>query len=253
MTSVAPESAARRRHTVLVVDDNATSRYSISRVLRAAGFTTVETAGGAEALELAAHEAVAAIVLDVHLPDLHGFEVCRLLRSQPATSTLPVIHVSAVHVQPDDFATGLRTGADAYLVSPVEPQVLVATVEALIRSRAFEADVRHSEMRFRGMFENMAAAIALVDAENRFVEANEAFAALVGQPHPALKGRRVAQLAPARWTLQVEQAVAQWRQPWRGEFPLRAADGTHVQIVWCVTPHVEDGFAVAYARPAQAS
>ncbi|NML45002.1 response regulator [Ramlibacter sp. G-1-2-2] len=242
-----------RHHTVLVVDDNATSRYSLSRVLRAAGFATVETAGGAEALEMAAKEGVAAIVLDVHLPDLHGFEVCRLLRSQPATSTLPVIHVSAVHVQPDDHATGLRTGADAYLVSPVEPQVLVSTVEALIRSRAFEADVRHSEMRFRGVFENVAAAIALVDAESRFVEANEAFAALVGQPRQQLEGRRVATLAPARWTLQVEQAVTKWSQSWQGEFPLRAADGTHVQISWCVTPHVEEGYAVAYARPAHAS
>lgn len=249
MNSAVPETAARR-HTVLVVDDDASTRYSLSRVLRAAGFGTVESAGGAEALELAAREGVAAIVLDVHLPDLHGFEVCRLLRSQPLTSTLPVIHVSAVHVQPDDHVTGLRTGADAYLISPVDPQVLVSTVEALIRSRAFEAEVRHSEMRFRGVFENVAAAIALVDAESRFVETNEAFAALVGQPRQQLEGRRVATLAPARWTLQVEQAVAKWGQPWQGEFPLRAADGTHVQLAWSVNPHVEPGFAIACARPA---
>jgi PAS domain S-box-containing protein len=247
-----PDLPATRQQTVLVVDDNATARYSLARVLRAAGFGTVETAGGAEALELAA-KGVSAVVLDVHLPDLHGFEVCRLLRNQPATATLPVIHVSAVHVKPDDHAAGMRTGADAYLISPVEPQVLVSTVEALIRSRAFDADMRRSEARFRGVFESVAAAIALVDAGQHFVAVNEAFASLVGQPREQMEGRRVATLAPARWTLQVEQAVARWSQPWQGEFPLRAADGTHVQLAWSVMPHVEPGYAIAFARPAHPS
>jgi PAS domain S-box-containing protein len=239
------ESPARP-HTVLVVDDNPTARYSTARVLRAAGFATVETAGGAQALELAA-EGVAAVVLDVHLPDLHGFEVCRLLRSQPATATLPVIHVSAVHVKPDDQALGLRTGADAYLLSPVEPQVLVATLEALIRSRVFEGDVRRSEQRFRGIFDNADCAIVLVDRDGLFVETNDAFCRLLGQPREQLEGRRVSTLAPARFTLQVEQTVAGWGKSWRGEFPLRSADGTHVNLAWRVTPHVEAGFAIAVA------
>lgn len=242
------ESTARP-HTVLVVDDNPTARYSTARILRAAGFATVETAGGAEALELAA-QGVAAVVLDVHLPDLHGFEVCRLLRSQPATATLPVIHVSAVHVKAEEQALGLRSGADAYLLSPVEPQVLVATLEALIRARIFEGDMRRSEQRFRGIFENVDCAIALIDREGLFIEVNGAFLQLLGHPREQLEGRRVSTLAPARFTLQVEQTVAAWRQPWRGEFPLRAADGTHVNLAWRVTPHVEAGFAIALASPA---
>ena len=241
------ESPARP-HTVLVVDDNPTARYSTARILRAAGFSTLETAGGAEALELAA-EGVAAVVLDVHLPDLHGFEVCRLLRSQPATATLPVIHVSAVHVKADEQAMGLRTGADAYLLSPVEPQVLVATLEALIRSRLFEGDVRQSEQRFRGIFENVDCAIALVDGDGTFREVNAAFCALLGQPREHIEGRRVSTLAPARFTLQVEQTVAAWRKPWRGDFPLRSVDGTHVNLAWRVTPHVEAGFAIAAVTP----
>src|SRR4051812_22816916 len=238
-----------RPHTVLVVDDNATARYSTARVLRAAGFATMESAGGAQALEIAS-QGIAAVVLDVHLPDLHGFEVCRLLRSQAATATLPVIHVSAVHVKPEEQALGLRTGADAYLLSPVEPQVLVATLEALISARAFEGDVRRSEQRFRGIFENVDCAIALVDGEGVFVEANAAFLQLLGQSREQVEGRRVSTLAPARFTLQVEQTVGAWSKPWRGEFPLRSADGTHVNLAWRVTPHVEAGFAIALATRA---
>jgi len=67
----APSLIDRSRHSVLVVDDNASTRYASSRSLRAAGFNIVEAAAGAEALELA--EFVSAVVLDVHLPDLIGF------------------------------------------------------------------------------------------------------------------------------------------------------------------------------------
>jgi PAS domain S-box-containing protein len=224
----------------------------MARVLRAAGFATLETAGGAQALELAA-QGVAAVVLDVHLPDLHGFEVCRLLRSQPATAALPVIHVSAVHVKPQDHAAGLRIGADAYLVNPVEPNVLVATLEALIRARGQEQELRRSEARFRGLFERVDCALALLDAQGCFAEVNAAFCALLGQPPEQLWGRRVSALAPARSVLQVEEAVAGWSQGWRGIFPLRSPDGAQVQLAWSVTPHGEPGYSVAVVTPVPTS
>lgn len=123
----------RALHSVLVVDDSASSRYATSRALRAAGFNTVEAAGGAEALELV--EFVSAVVLDVHLPDLLGFEVCRLLRSHAVTASLPVIYVSAVYVTEEDKEGGMRTGADAYMVAPVDPQALVAKLDELIAAR----------------------------------------------------------------------------------------------------------------------
>jgi CheY-like chemotaxis protein len=120
----------RERYSVLVVDDVAASRYAICRALAAAGFKTVEAAGGARALELA--EYVSAVVLDVHLPDVHGFEVCRLLRDNPATAGLPVVHISAVYVSGDDQDRGRLAGADAYFVTPVDPGELVATLDRLL-------------------------------------------------------------------------------------------------------------------------
>ena len=123
----------RSHHSVLVVDDNPSSRYATSRALRAAGFNTVEAAAGAEALELV--DFVSAVVLDVHLPDLLGFEVCRLLRGRPTTASLPVVHVSAVYVTQTEQAAGMEAGADAYLVSPVDPATLVATLDQLIQER----------------------------------------------------------------------------------------------------------------------
>ncbi|GAB3661445.1 response regulator transcription factor [Ramlibacter alkalitolerans] len=115
------------------MDDNPSTRYATARTLRAAGFNTVEAAAGAEALELV--EFVSAAVLDVHLPDLLGFEVCRLLRKRAATASLPVVHVSAVFVSPAEQAAGMEAGADAYMVAPVDPEALVATLDHLIEER----------------------------------------------------------------------------------------------------------------------
>lgn len=123
----------RNKHSILVADDDPAMRYAIARGLRASGYKTVEAAAGAEALELS--EFVSAVVLDVHLPDLHGLEVCRLLRANATTAHLPVIHVSAVYTSETDRDAGLRTGADAYLLAPVDPVTLAERLDALLAQR----------------------------------------------------------------------------------------------------------------------
>lgn len=120
----------RSTYTILVVDDNVATLYATARTLRAAGFATLEADSGAQGLELAEYASL--VVLDVNLPDIHGLEVARLLRAHPRTGFLPILHLSAARVHPQDATAGLRAGADEYLVAPAEPDVLVATVERLI-------------------------------------------------------------------------------------------------------------------------
>jgi CheY-like chemotaxis protein len=123
-------AAFRGAMSVLVVDDNAAMKYSIARQLRAEGYRTVEASSGAEALELG--EFVSAVVLDMHLPDLDGLEVCRLLRSRPATAKLPVIHVSAARVDPLDALAAANAGADGFMVAPVDARLLASTLDRLL-------------------------------------------------------------------------------------------------------------------------
>jgi CheY-like chemotaxis protein len=98
--------------TVLVVDDNPGKRYSVARLLRAAGFEVVEGGSGQEALDQA-DSGPDAIVLDVNLPDIDGYEVCRILRSRQGTARTPIIHLSATYVNPEDPGTRHDAGADA--------------------------------------------------------------------------------------------------------------------------------------------
>jgi CheY-like chemotaxis protein len=123
----------RHGRTVLVVDDNPAGRYAMARGLGASGFAVVEAALGVEAIQLA--DQANAIVLDVHLPDVDGREICRRLRAQPSTARTPIVHVSAVCVSDLDAEKGRLAGGDAYLINPVAPEMLARVLDSLFALR----------------------------------------------------------------------------------------------------------------------
>ncbi|MBU1052637.1 MAG: response regulator transcription factor [Proteobacteria bacterium] len=123
--------------TILVVDDNEAGRYSISHILRQAGFKVKEAATGAEALEISAQKPDL-VVLDINLPDINGLEVCKRIKESPVTATIPVLHLSATFIDTKSRVTGLDSGADGYLVQPVGSDELLATINALLRMKSAE-------------------------------------------------------------------------------------------------------------------
>jgi len=126
---------------ILTVDDNEALRYSIVRSLREAGYQVTEARTGREALALAAN-LPDLITLDVNLPDMNGFQVCRQLKSDSATAHIPILHVSATFVDTESKVRGLDGGADAYLAEPIDRAELVATVGALLRLKNAETLAR---------------------------------------------------------------------------------------------------------------
>ncbi|HTZ82852.1 MAG TPA: response regulator [Candidatus Acidoferrales bacterium] len=127
--------------TILSVDDNDAIRYSFSRYLREDGYEVIEARTGAEALVLARREP-ALITLDINLPDMDGYEICRRLKDDPATRDIPILHISASCVDASDRVRGLEGGADAYLAEPVNRMELLATVKALLRMRQAQRESR---------------------------------------------------------------------------------------------------------------
>ena len=95
-------------------------------------------------------EIVDLVVLDVNLPDIDGFEVCRRLRRLDRLSRTPVIHLSATFVKDIDKVQGLEGGADGYLTHPVEPPVLIATVNAFLRAAGSRARATATRTRIQG-------------------------------------------------------------------------------------------------------
>src|SRR5262245_52117315 len=127
---------------ILVVDDNETSRYSKVRVLRNAGYEVIEAWTGTDGLRLVGERAPRLVLLDVNLPGMDGWEVCRRLKADPATASVVVLQVSATHIREEDTVKALEGGADASLTEPLETTVLVETVRALLRTRLAEDALR---------------------------------------------------------------------------------------------------------------
>ncbi|HJV29390.1 MAG TPA: response regulator transcription factor [Gaiellaceae bacterium] len=119
---------------VLVVDDDERFRGFVAATLGTAGFESVEAATGPEALACADSEPFDVVLLDVLLPGISGYEVCRMLRDRFGES-LPILFVSGVRTEAIDRVAGLLVGGDDYLVKPFAPDELVARVCALLRRR----------------------------------------------------------------------------------------------------------------------
>src|SRR5947209_8711715 len=94
------------KKTILHVDDNDANRYAVSRSLTKAGFDVTEATSGAQALEMV-DKNPDLVILDIRLPDINGFEVCRRIKTNPQTKRIPVLHLSASAASSADKATGL--------------------------------------------------------------------------------------------------------------------------------------------------
>jgi two-component system, OmpR family, response regulator len=123
-------SAGDRLPRVLVVDDELNIRELVQVALRFHGFTVTSAATGAEALRQAAEARPDLVVLDVMLPDLDGFEVCRRFRA--GGNDVPVIFLTARDTS-SDTVTGLALGGDDYVTKPFSVEALVARIRAVLR------------------------------------------------------------------------------------------------------------------------
>ena len=125
--------------TVLVTDDHDAGRFVKVQTLRRAGFDVHEASTGQQALETTTALKPDVLILDVNLPDVSGLEVCRRLREMPEElPALQILQISNTAITTADRVRGLEHGADVYLTEPVEGEILVATVRALVRARRAE-------------------------------------------------------------------------------------------------------------------
>jgi DNA-binding NarL/FixJ family response regulator len=125
----------RPRHPILVVDDDPETCAAVGPRLEAAGYRVVCAGTGEEGLEAVRREPPALALLDVCLPGISGYEVCRQLRSTFGDA-LPILFMSAARTESYDRVAGLLVGADDYLVKPVAPDELAIRIERLLRRRA---------------------------------------------------------------------------------------------------------------------
>ena len=187
---------------ILIVDDREQNRYISSRILRSAGYLVEEASSGRKALQKVL-ENPALVILDVRLPDIIGYEVCRRIKQNPQTSNIPVLLVSAAFTSSESQVQALDSGADGYLIQPLEPTVLIATVRALLRIREAEAESRLSARQWQSTFDALSEGIALLDSHCRIVRCNRAMTQLLGKNYREVEGQEVQVLLRNEWNLDV--------------------------------------------------
>jgi len=220
---------------LLIVDDNAATRYALRRRLENHDYRVLEAGTGQEGLDLIASQKIDGLILDVNLPDMSGFDIVRGLRADPVTALLPVVHVSAASIETGDIITGLDAGADAYLIHPIDPDVLLATLRTLLRVRDTEYALRESEARFREIFFNISAPIAVMDAQLKVHECNHAFAQLIHDnlnPDALLECFAADQLGVLQELCQRLAAGERWK----GTLQMKV-DGQMRETEWQVSPY----------------
>jgi len=231
---------------ILNVDDNDSIRYARSRLLQRTGCKVIEASNGADALRLVAEERPDLVLLDVHLPDLGGAEVCRQLKGQPDTASIMILQISATFTEAIYRVRSLDTGADAYLAEPVAPEELIATVKALLRLRRVEEELRRTrdaledevivrtaeltqanaalrrevaarhqaqeeleqrERQIRLITDSVPALIGYVGTDQRFRFVNEGYANWFGRPADDIVGREFRQLVDATTLLHLQAHI----------------------------------------------
>jgi len=180
---------AEPRGRILNVDDYEASRYARSQMLVRSGFQVTEAGTGADALRLAEEQRPDLVLLDVNLPDMDGFEVCRRLRAQQSTMTVPIVHISATFLSDKAAELAYEGGADSYLTDPVEPAVLLATIHSLLRLRRAEEDLRAASRGWQATFDAIGDGICLLSPEGTVARCNGALAALLGASSADVVGR----------------------------------------------------------------
>jgi len=174
--------------TILFVDDDKQYRDTYGTIFRQAGFAVQEAATGNEALRLASQNPDL-VVMDVNLPDINGYEVCRRIKTHPATNAIPVLHLSAVFTRSEERTHSLEQGADGYLIKPVEPEELLAHVKALLRVRQAEDKLRAAARQWQSTFDATSDAVCLLYSAGHIQRCNRAMADLLKLPLAAILGR----------------------------------------------------------------
>ncbi len=265
---------AEREAEILVVDDNPQNIALVQAQLERAGYRVSCARGGQDGLEAAASSLPDLILLDIMMPGLDGYEVCRRLRENSATRMIPVIMLTSLHERADKLRA-LETGADDFLSKPVDRAELLARVRSLLRMKRVYDDLARSKRetelqalqlateksRIEAILSSMSDGVLMTDPEGRITFLNPAVQTLtgitledaLGRPwHEALAVRTSVGRPLDADTCPIAEAMTQNAPVGDRELSIWRADGREITISVAAAPiagaHAANDSGVAVLR-----
>jgi PAS domain S-box-containing protein len=165
---------------ILIVDDNADLLLAYSILLTQNGYKVTCAENGTEALDLIEKESFSIVLLDVMLPDISGLEVLKIIKSNPIHQSVFVVLISSLATSSASQSEGLETGADGYIVTPVQNREFLARIESFVRHKRTMDKLRASELKFKRLVYNNKDGILIIDSLNKIRFANPSTEELFG-------------------------------------------------------------------------
>jgi PAS domain S-box-containing protein len=232
------EAGMGDQSTILIVDDEADVRQLLQHSLAEEGWNLVVAANGAEALAQASKLTPDLILLDLRMPGMNGFEVCRRLRADPVLGEVPILMLTVLS-DPDSRLRGIESGADGFITKPFDLIELLAQVRTIVRLARYrrlleertrrertEEALRASEERYRSLFENSDDAILLTAPDGRIFAANPAACRIFGRTEAEIcQVGRSGLVDPTDPRLPVALEERERAGRFRGELTYRRSDG----------------------------
>lgn len=243
---------------VLVVDDQSSNLVAMEAVFEGEPVELVTAESGAAALRLMLQRDFALVLLDVQMPDLDGFEVAEIMRSNPRTEAIPIIFLTAISKEQRYIFRGYESGAVDYLFKPIEPAILRSKVRVFLeldrKNRSLRESLRllqeerdHNQMLLRSLSEGL---LGLTQSGNVFY-ANPTAEEMLGCPLSELIGRRLSDIfllfdenaEPVDWSLaELLAACARGERVHRDDLFLRR-DGREIAVEISASPLFPDAAA----------
>lgn len=228
------ETLARRQHPIILIVDDARSNQEILVSLLSRDYQVKVAGSGPHALDIAQHFPYPdLILLDVNMPEMDGYEVCRRLRKNPITRDIPVIFVTAASDKKSEIH-GLELGAVDYITKPVSPAITLLRVQNQLLLKQSLSKLRLTSI----VFENTVESIMITDAQCNIIEVNPAFTRMTGYAHKEVLGKNPRFLRSGHH----DQAfyAAMWQAIittgyWNGELWNRTKDGAYYPELRSIT------------------
>jgi adenylate cyclase len=174
---------------ILVVDDTPSNVKLLADVLQARGYAVVTAVNGVEALARTEHDAPDLVLLDVMMPGMSGYDVCRKIRANPATATLPVVMVTALDPT-QERVKGIEAGADDFLTKPINQPEILARVRSLLRIKALHDELTALNRTLEARVTEQVAQLERLSRLKRFFSPALAEAIVSGGADDPLKSHR---------------------------------------------------------------
>jgi PAS domain S-box-containing protein len=234
---------------ILIVDDKESNLFILEELLEKNGRKFIKALNGNDALKLLLLHQIDLIIMDVHMPDMDGFEVAQIVKSDTRTQEIPIIFATAERKGREFVMRGFQEGAVDYLTKPLDPAITRAKVDILLQMQFQKKELLHKNKilkKYELLINNCADLICIIDEPTlQFEEVNEAFKNMLGYELDEIKGTPIALYIPEDDINRLKKIIAEDVSESSFEMLIECKDHTKKWLDWNIVKNGRKWFASA--------